>query len=97
MTGDPDRIAVPTNGRKPHPVEPLEPLEPLRGEPPTAAPPTGEPAPNQPARTRAPRIFDPTDPALLGAVSPRGLAVGFGIVASLVLLAVGRSRLRRGR
>ena len=37
----------------------------------------------------------PTDPALLGAVSPRDLAVGFGIVASLVLLAVGRSRLRR--
>ena len=87
MTGDPDRIAVPTNGRKPHPVEPLEPLEPLRGEPPTA----------EPTRDKAPRIFDPSDPALLGAVSPRNLAVGFGIVASLVLLAVGRSRLRRGR
>ena len=82
MTEDTDRIAVPTNGRKPHPVAPLEPL---RGEPPTAEPPP------------APRIFDPTDPALLGAVSPRNLAVGFGIVASLVLLAVGRSRLRRGR
>ena len=84
MTGDPDRIAVPTNGRKPHPVAPLEPL---RGEPPTAEPP----------RDKPPRIFDPTDPALLGAVSPRSVAVGFGIVASLVLLAVGRSRLRRGR
>jgi len=84
MTEDPDRIAVPTNGRKPHPVAPLEPL---RGEPPTAEPP----------QDKAPRIFDPTDPALLGAVSPRNLAVGFGIVASLVLLAVGRSRLRRGR
>ena len=84
MTEDPDRIAVPTNGRKPHPVAPLEPL---RGEPPTAEPP----------RSQSPRIFDPSDPALLGAVSPRGLAVGFGIVASLILLAVGRSRLRRGR
>jgi hypothetical protein len=84
MTGDPDRIAVPTNGRKPHPVAPLEPL---RGEPPTAEPP----------RSQSPRIFDPTDPALLGGVSPRGLAVGFGIVASLILLVVGRSRLRRGR
>ena len=92
MTADPDRIAVPTNGRKPHPVEPSEPLEPLRGEPPTAAPPSGEPP-----RKATARIFDPTDPALLGAVSPRGLAVGFGIVASLVLLALGRSRLRRGR
>ena len=84
MTQDPDRIAVPTNGRKPHPVTPLEPL---RGEPPTAEPP----------RDTAPRIFDPSDPALLGAVSPRNLAIGFGIVASLVALAVGRSRLRRGR
>ena len=93
MTGDPDRIAVPTNGRKPHPVEPVEPL---RGEPPTAAA-VGEPATGKPARNQAPRIFDPSDPALLGAVSPRGLAVGFGIVASLVLLALGRSRLRRGR
>ena len=58
------------------------PLAPLRGEPPTAEP---------------PRAFDPTDPALLGAFSPKQLAVGFGIVASLVVLAVGRSRFRRGR
>ena len=58
------------------------PLPPLRGEPPTA----------EPLRT-----FSPTDPALLGAVSPKQLAVGFGIVASLVLLALGRSRRRPGR
>jgi hypothetical protein len=56
------------------------PLPTLRGEPPTAVP---------------PRSFSPTDPALLGAVSPKQLAIGFGIVASLVLLAVGRAR--RGR
>ena len=80
MSTDSDRIAVPTNGKGPHPV--TTPLAPLRGEPPTAEPPLA---------------FSPTDPALLGAVSPRGLAVGFGIVASLILLAVGRSRLRRGR
>jgi hypothetical protein len=80
MTVDPDRITVPTNGRKPHPV--AEPLAPLRGEPPTA-----EPA----------KSFSPADPALLGAVSPKQLAVGFGIIASLVLLALGRSRIRRGR
>jgi len=86
MTGDPDRIAVPTNGRKPHPV--TAPLPPLRGEPPTAEPPRTD---------RPPRFFDPTDPALLGAVSPKQLAVGFGIIASLVLLALGRSRIRRGR
>ena len=84
MTDDPDRVAVPTNGRKPHPAAPVAPL---RGEPPTAEPrPTGE--------TRA---FSLTDPALLGAVSPKQLAVGMGIVASLILLALGRSRIRRGR
>jgi hypothetical protein len=80
MTEETDRIAVPTNGRSPHPV--AAPLAPLRGEPPTA-----EPAPT----------FNPTDPALLGAVSPKQLAIGFGIIASLVLLALGRSRNRRGR
>ena len=80
MSNDSDRIAVPTNGKGPHPV--TAPLAPLRGEPPTA----------EPLRT-----FSPTDPALLGAVSPKQLAIGFGIVASLVLLALGRSRRRPGR
>jgi hypothetical protein len=79
MTQNPDRIAVPTNGKGPHPVTTS--LAPLRGEPPTAEPPA----------------VNATDPALLGAVSPRQLAIGFGIVASLVLLALGRSRTRRGR
>jgi hypothetical protein len=85
MSDDSDRIAVPTNGKSPHPV--AAPLAPLRSEPPTAEPPRAEP----------PRAFNPTDPALLGAVSPKQLAVGFGIIASLILLAVGRSRFRRGR
>ena len=80
MSQDSDRIAVPTNGKGPHPV--AAPLAPLRGEPPTA----------EPLRT-----FSPADPALLGAVSPKQLAIGFGIVASLVLLALGRSRRRPGR
>jgi hypothetical protein len=80
MTQNPDRIAVPTNGKGPHPVATS--LAPLRGEPPTAGP---------------PHAVDAADPALLGAVSPRQLAIGFGIVASLVLLALGRSRTRRGR
>ena len=80
MTQNSDRIAVPTNGKGPHPV--TTPLAPLRGEPPTA----------EPVKT-----FSPSDPALLDAVSPKQLAVGFGIVASLVLLALGRSRTRKGR
>jgi hypothetical protein len=80
MSPDTDRIAVPTNGHKPHAL--TTPLPPLRGEPPTA----------EPIKT-----FDPADPTLLGAVSPKQLAIGFGIVASLVLLALGRSRTRRDR
>ncbi len=80
MSPDSDRIAVPTNGHKPHAL--TTPLAPLRGEPPTAEPVT---------------TVRPTDPALLGAVSPRQLAIGFGIIASLVLLALGRSRTRRDR
>ena len=86
---DSDRIAVPTNGRKPHPVAAA--LAPLRGEPPTAEPPTAKPA-----TVGSPRAFPLADPALLGAVSPKQLAVGFGIIASLLLLVLGRSR-RRGR
>jgi hypothetical protein len=81
MTQNSDRIAVPTNGKGPHPV--ATPLAPLRGEPPTADPPA--------------TTFDPSDPALLGAISPKQLAVGFGIIASLVLIALGRSRRRPGR
>jgi hypothetical protein len=80
MSTEPDRIAVPTNGKGPHPL--TSPLPPLRGEPPTA----------EPLHT-----FSPTDPALLGSVSPKQLAIGFGVVASLVLLALGRSRRRPGR
>ena len=80
MSTEPDRIAVPTNGKGPHPL--TAPLPPQRGEPPTA----------EPLHT-----FSPTDPALLGSVSPKQLAIGFGVVASLVLLALGRSRRRPGR
>jgi len=80
MTQNPDRIAVPTNGKGPHPV--VTPLGPLRGEPPTA-----EPLP----------AVNASDPAVVGPVSPKQLAIGFGIAASLVLLALGRSRTRRGR
>jgi len=77
MSTEPDRIAVPTNGKGPHPV--TVPLPPLRGEPPSAEP---------------LKMFSPTDPALLGAVSPKQLAVGFGIVASLVVLVIGLVRRR---
>ena len=74
---DPDRIAVPTNGRTPHPV--AEPLPPLRGEPPTAEPP----------------LSGTSDQDFSVAFSPKQVAIGFGIIASLILLVAGRAR--RGR
>ncbi len=74
---EPDRIAVPTNGRTPQAV--AAPLEPLRGGPPTADPPaTG-----------------PSDQDFSVAFSPKQVAIGFGIIASLILLLAGRAR--RGR
>ena len=78
---DPDRIAVPKNGHKPHPAP--APLMPLRGEPPTAAPPS------------TPAASSPSDQEFSVAFTPKQVAVGFGIVASLVLLLAGRAR--RGR
>lgn len=66
MSSETDRIPVPTNGKRPHPV-------------------AGEPVPEAPAADQATAPFTPTQ-----------LAVGFGILASLVLLVAGRLR-RRGR
>ena len=70
MSSDTDRIAVPTNGRKPHP----------------------------PATPAAPADADdsaPSDVELSVAFSPKQLAIGFGILASLLLLLAGLAR-RRG-
>ena len=71
MSSDQDRVAVPTNGRRPHTVT-IEPDETRR--PPEAAEDTAT----------------PTATDLATAVSPRSLAIGFGILASLGLLVVGR-------
>ena len=70
MSSDQDRVAVPTNGRRPHAVT-IEPDDAHR--PPEA----GEDA-------------GPTTTDLATAMSPRSLAIGFGILASLGLLLVGR-------
>jgi hypothetical protein len=71
MSSDQDRVAVPTNGRRPHAVT-IEPDE------------TNRP-PGSAEDTVAPTTTD-----LSAAVSPRSLAIGFGILASLGLLVVGR-------
>ena len=75
MSPDTDRIAVPTNGRGPHPV----------------ATPADEPTP-EPAAAGVER---PAGTDLSTAGSPKQLAVGFAILASLGLLLAGRARRRR--
>ena len=81
MSSDPDRIAVPTNGRRPHPVTTLTPT----------------PAPNGTGAPVADDAAAPTTSGLPGGLSPQQLAIGFGIVASLVALAasVARRHVRR--
>ena len=78
MSSDQDRIAVPTNGRRPHAVT-IEPDDARR-------------TPTEPEATGAPPATE-----LASAVSPRNLAIGFGILASLGLLLAGRLLRRRGR
>ena len=75
MTGDQDRIAIPTNGKGPHSV----------------------PAPVSVSSVNAPSspTGAPTQEELSTAISPRQLAVGFGILASLLLLLAGLARRRR--
>jgi hypothetical protein len=73
MSQDPDRIAVPTNGRRPHP----------------APEPTPHDGPGEAGSG------EPSDEEMSTAFSPKQLAIGFGIVASLVLILVGSARRRR--
>jgi hypothetical protein len=71
MSEETDRIAVPTNGRRPKAVPALD----GSAEPP------------------APGI---SDEELSVAFTPKQLAIGFGILASLVLLVASRMRRRTG-
>ena len=82
MSQDSDRIAVPTNGRRPHAVT-------------TPAPEPELPA-AAPSSERA-TAGAPSDAELATALSPKQLAVGFGVVASIVLLVAGRVLRRRTR
>ncbi len=83
MNSETDRIAVPTNGRKPHDVP---------------GPASPEPA-DRDATARDPRERDPvarvTSPDVTVAVTPAQLAVGFSVIAGIILLALRRRRGRR--
>ena len=76
MSPDADRIAVPTNGRGPHPAGP-------------AATPPG------PSATDGRTGRRPVRRGARHGVLAGQLAVGFGIVASLVVLLAGWARRRR--
>ena len=77
MSNDQDRVAVPTNGRRPHAV-------------------TIEPNPTDAAFVE-PETGIPTQAEIARAMSPRGLAIGFGVLASVGLLVAGLLRRRAGR
>jgi hypothetical protein len=89
MNSETDRITVPTNGRNPHAV----------AEAP--APATVDPAAEDAADESGsePAGGDPvakvTSPELTIAVTPAQLAVGFGVIAGIILLVVGRRHGRR--
>jgi hypothetical protein len=82
MSPDSDRIALPTNGRRPHAV----------------TTPTAEPeVPVETSSTETADAGVPSNAELATALSPKQLAVGFGVVASIVLLVAGRVLRRRAR
>jgi hypothetical protein len=97
MSSDPDRISVPTNGRRPHAVPTMTapagggaaPAAGVAGAAATAA--TATATKGAPGRTGS------SSPDLPGGLSPQQLAIGFGIVASLLAIGAGlaRRRIRR--
>ena len=84
---EPDRIAVPTNGHRPHGVATLPPAS--GSSAPGATATSAEPA-------SSPDATGLTDADLATAVSPKQLAVGFAVVASILLVAA-RILARRAR
>lgn len=90
MNHETDRITVPTNGRKPRkaPLAPVVASVAAAGEVAPAADAADD------AATRDP-VARVTSPELTIAVNPAQLAVGFGVIAAVILLLVGRRRGRR--
>ena len=88
MSSDPDRISVPTNGKRPHSVPTM--TRPAGGQAASTADVAGTAATAAPSRTRS------SSPDPYGGLSPQQLAVGFGIIASLLAIGAGLAR-RRAR
>jgi hypothetical protein len=81
MSNDQDRVAVPTNGRRPHTLS----IEPEDTKPVAPEPKAAE------------ALAAPTAVDMANAASPRNLAIGFGILASLAVLVAGLLRRRADR
>lgn len=101
MSTSDDRIPVPSNGHRPRDVAlPDVP----KGDDPAAAVPPGSTAPTKPtapaptAPATAPALDDDDlrDPPRIIVTPGQATAVGFGIIAGLILLLLGRRRGRKG-
>jgi hypothetical protein len=97
MSSDEDRISVPTNGKRPHSVPTM--TAPTAAAAAPTAPPTGTAAtaPKTAPGATAPGATRSSSVDLPGGLSPQQLAVGFGIIASLLAIGAGlaRRRIRR--
>ena len=89
MSQGDDRIPVATNGHR----RPLRDAGEIEGEhAPGGGPATATPASEAPRPGRTPHVNPVMGPP---AFTPTQVAVGFGLVASLILLLLGRRRRRR--
>jgi hypothetical protein len=83
MSPETDRVPVPTNGRGPRQTPKAKRPAPLAAEPKADA-------------DADPHAGEPTNADFSVAFSPKQVAIGFGILASLILLVVGARRRRPG-
>jgi hypothetical protein len=98
MNSETDRVTVPTNGRKPRAAaKPKAATSTRKTKAATAAAEAGaaEKTPAKSTPTVKPTVKS-TSPELTVAVSPAQLAVGFGVVAGIILLVLGRRSRRKG-
>ncbi len=93
MNSETDRVTVPTNGRKPRAAaKPKAATSTRRVK--AAVADADAPAAEDATAKRQPAV-KVTSPELTVAVTPAQIAVGFGVIAGIILLVLGRRR-RKG-
>ena len=93
MSSDPDRIPVPTNGKRPHAVPTMTAPAAGRAAPAAGVAGAAATAPTTAAKGAAAGTRSST-PDLPAGLSPQQLAVGFGIIASVLAIGAGLARRR---